>query len=117
MALLPPSPIGQPPGNSFWNDWYEKLRTIVNTGAISIAWTGITGTPTTLAGYGVPTTGSGTAVQNNSPLLISPLISGGVGAPPGTLGVNGDFYFRADTPGVANQRIYVKNGAVWVGIV
>jgi len=27
---LPPSPVGQPPGNSFWNDWYEKLRTLVN---------------------------------------------------------------------------------------
>lgn len=53
MALLPPSPIGQPPGNSFWNDWYEKLRTIINTGAISVAWANITGTPTTLAGYGI----------------------------------------------------------------
>lgn len=30
MALkLPPSPIGQPPGSAFWNDWYEKLRKVV----------------------------------------------------------------------------------------
>ncbi len=27
---LPPSPVGVPPGHSFWNDWYEKLRTLVN---------------------------------------------------------------------------------------
>ena len=33
MAKLPPTPIGVPPGHSFWNDWYEKLRNLVN-GAI-----------------------------------------------------------------------------------
>jgi hypothetical protein len=27
------------------------------------------------------------------------------------------FYFRRDTPGVANQRIYVWNGSAWTGIV
>jgi hypothetical protein len=31
MALLPPSPVGIPPGHSFWNDWYEKLREIINS--------------------------------------------------------------------------------------
>jgi hypothetical protein len=78
MALLPPSPIGQPPGNSFWNDWYEKLRTIINTGAVTVAWANVTGTPTTLAGYGIATVPSasltgavapnngGTGVANNA---------------------------------------------------
>jgi len=28
--LLPPSPNGSPPGSAFWNDWYEKLRKLVN---------------------------------------------------------------------------------------
>lgn len=92
MALLPPSPIGQPPGNSFWNDWYEKLRTIINTGAITISWTNVTGTPTTLAGYGITNgqtillnsaglaaalsdeTGTGQAVFNNIPTLIAPIL-------------------------------------------
>ena len=37
-VILPPTPIGVPPGHSFWNDWYEKLRTVVNTGAISVVW-------------------------------------------------------------------------------
>lgn len=27
---LPPTPMGVPPGHSFWNDWYERLRDIVN---------------------------------------------------------------------------------------
>jgi len=40
-VILPPTPIGVPPGHSFWNDWYEKLRTVVNTGAISVTWTNI----------------------------------------------------------------------------
>jgi len=34
---LPPSPVGQPPGNSFWNDWYEKLRTLVNGSEAALA--------------------------------------------------------------------------------
>jgi hypothetical protein len=30
MAIkLPPTPLGVPPGHSFWNDWYEKLRKLV----------------------------------------------------------------------------------------
>jgi len=40
-VILPPTPIGVPPGHSFWNDWYEKLRTIVNTGAVSVTWSNI----------------------------------------------------------------------------
>lgn len=41
-AILPPSPNGVPPGHSFWNDWYEKLRMIINDVATSIVqWTAI----------------------------------------------------------------------------
>lgn len=40
-VLLPPTPVGVPPGHSFWNDWYEKLRTIVNQGSISVLWANI----------------------------------------------------------------------------
>lgn len=39
--LLPPTPIGSAPGSDFWNDWYEKLRVIVNTGNISVTWANI----------------------------------------------------------------------------
>jgi hypothetical protein len=49
---LPPAPTGVPPGHAFWNDWYEKLRTLVALTA-AIDWTIVTNTPTTLAGYGV----------------------------------------------------------------
>lgn len=34
MAKLPPTPVGVPPGHSFWNDWYEKLRDLVNNSGI-----------------------------------------------------------------------------------
>lgn len=37
-VLLPPQPFGQPPDSAFWNDWYERLRTVVNSGAISVLW-------------------------------------------------------------------------------
>ncbi len=30
MAKLPPIPVGVPPGHSYWNDWYEKLRNLIN---------------------------------------------------------------------------------------
>jgi hypothetical protein len=39
--LLPPTPVGVPPGHSFWNDWYERLRTLVNTGTVSVLWNSI----------------------------------------------------------------------------
>ena len=31
MAQLPPTPVGVPPGSSYWNDWYEKLRYLINS--------------------------------------------------------------------------------------
>lgn len=114
---LPPQPLGVAPGSSYWNDWYEKLRVFVDQITTSVDWSIIVGKPTTLTGYGIPVTGTGTAVQNTDPLLIRPLVRGGTGAPAGALGANGDFYFRGDTPAVANQRIYVKSAGVWVGIV
>jgi hypothetical protein len=41
----------------------------------------------------------------------------GSGVPAAGGGNNGDFYFRTDTPGTANQRIYTKSAGAWVGIV
>lgn len=41
----------------------------------------------------------------------------GSGAPANTLGNNGDYYFRTDTPGTANQRLYVKSAGAWAGVV
>jgi hypothetical protein len=53
MAKLPPQPLGVAPGSSYWNDWYEKLRTFVEMITTSVDWSIITGKPTTLAGYGI----------------------------------------------------------------
>jgi hypothetical protein len=43
--LLPPLPQGVAPGSSYWNDWYEKMRTIVNNSLKGISWATITGVP------------------------------------------------------------------------
>lgn len=52
-ALLPPTPVGVPPGHSYWNDWYEKLRNLVNGGFFSVDWDNVFNRPTTLSGYGI----------------------------------------------------------------
>lgn len=41
----------------------------------------------------------------------------GSGAPAAGNGVDGDIYFRFDTPGTSLQRIYVRSAGAWVGIV
>lgn len=41
----------------------------------------------------------------------------GSGVPSNANGNNGDTYFRTDTPGTANQRVYVKSAGTWVGIL
>jgi hypothetical protein len=51
--LISPMPNGTLPGSGYWNDWIEKLRSLVNGLLSQISWANITGTPTTLAGYGI----------------------------------------------------------------
>lgn len=41
----------------------------------------------------------------------------GNGVPSNSLGNNGDRYWREDTPGIANQRLYVKSAGAWIGIL
>lgn len=41
----------------------------------------------------------------------------GSGVPSNTMGANGDVYFRTDTPGTANQRMYIRSAGTWTGIV
>lgn len=41
MNKLPPIPTNSPPGSSFWNDWYEKLRTMVNNSSLAVLWTSL----------------------------------------------------------------------------
>lgn len=76
---LSPFPVGINPGSSYWADLYERIRFLVNQQLSAINWSIITGTPTTLAGYGVPTTGTGTAVLNNTPTLVTPVIGAATG--------------------------------------
>ena len=50
-------------------------------------------------------------VQNTAGLFA------GSGAPNNNNGSNGDFYFRGDTPGTANQRIYTKSAGAWIALL
>lgn len=76
---LSPFPVGINPGSSYWSDLYERIRFLVNNLLTNISWATITGTPTTLTGYGVPVTGTGKAVQENTPTLITPVIGAATG--------------------------------------
>ena len=50
---LPPLPVGVAPGSGYWNDWYEKLRTLINSFANGFPFSSITAEPTTVLGYGI----------------------------------------------------------------
>lgn len=41
----------------------------------------------------------------------------GPGLPDGANGSDGDFYFRTDTPETPNQRLYIRGGGRWLGIL
>lgn len=41
----------------------------------------------------------------------------GSGAPNNLRGQNGDYYFRTDTPGTVNQRLYVRSAGAWVALL
>jgi hypothetical protein len=73
---LPPPPVSQPLDSAAWQNWFYRLRNALVI-AGSIAWSSITDTPTTLAGYGItsplPIAEGGTAtidVPANGELLI-----------------------------------------------
>jgi hypothetical protein len=50
--ILPPAPIDAPFASYNWTDWYKKVRDAINK-STSVAWSIVTATPTTLAGYGI----------------------------------------------------------------
>lgn len=66
---LPPLPVGVAPGSGYWNDWYEKLRTLINSFAAGFPFSSITNTPTTLSGYGITDAQKAIAVQDEGSTL------------------------------------------------
>lgn len=50
---LAPFPVGLDPKSSYFTDLYERVRFLVNDLLTSISWSTLTGTPTTLSGYGI----------------------------------------------------------------
>ena len=89
--ILPPAPVDAPFGAYNWVDWYKKVRDAINS-ASSVAWGIITGTPTTLAGYGI-TDGVSTARTIST---TAPLAGGGDLSADRTLTITS---FSGTTPG------------------
>ncbi len=92
--ILPPAPVDAPFGSYNWSDWYKKVRDAINS-ATTIAWSSVTSTPTTVAGYGITDAVTLTGVQTISNKTHTPLagialkfsgaITNGAGAAAGTL--------------------------------
>ncbi len=124
MALIPPQPQGVVPGSGLWNDWIEKIRSVVNQTLTSINWTIITGKPTTLAGYGITDaqsklnnsaglaaalsdeTGTGVAVFNNTPTLVTPNLGAATGT---SLSLTGNITTGSTT--LHTTSVALTNGA------
>jgi hypothetical protein len=104
MALLPPTPVGVPPGHSFWNDWYERIRTLINNAQIEVVWANIDFTGSNLTSIATRNhndlqnvqgggateryhltaaehtgTGTGNVVRENTPTLVTPVIGAATG--------------------------------------
>lgn len=84
-----------------------------DTGTIEIAASTILTSGAPLQAYGGVQPGQ----LNNLGFTNASNLFSGSGVPNNTYGSNGNFYFRSDTPGTSNQRIYVKSAGSWVGIV
>lgn len=77
--ILPPAPIDAPFASYNWTDWYKKVRDAIND-AQTIAWSAITGTPTTVAGYGITDAATLTGVQTlTNKTLTAPAIGAATG--------------------------------------
>lgn len=98
-----------------YNDSNAKLNLSTQGGSIILNQNGSGQTQCRRPFY-LPTAVSAIGIQS----LTSPTpcaVYAGSGAPTATTGINnGDFYFRSDTPGTANQRLYIYNSG-WTGIL
>lgn len=88
-------------------DWF--VQNVATTGLLTI----------TQGGAGIqinPTSGKLFFAQDNATLQAVCGMFAGTGAPNNANGANGDFYFRGDTPGTVNQRVYQKAAGAWVAL-
>jgi hypothetical protein len=90
-----------------------RIRVTANGGLLLAAPVGSTVTST--AGFGV--SGGKLSPPKDDATAQAGAVYQGAGAPLDANGANGDVYLRTDTPGTANQRLYVKVAGVWTGIL
>lgn len=113
---LPPTPVGVPPGHSFWNDWYEKLRALINDTVVNFSDLNFTGSNLTSIAtrnhndlQNIQGGSSGqyyhlTSAQSVTAIAFTGLAGNGVIVKTGT-----DTYAVRTLTGTAN-RIVVTNG-------
>lgn len=94
--ILPPAPVDAPFTSYNWADWYKKVRDAINAGA-TVAWSSITGKPTTVAtlaltdltsGTYTPTLTNTTNVDSSTAYACQYLRVGSVVHVSGALGIN-----------------------------
>ena len=78
---LPPLPVGVAPGSGYRNDWYEKLRTLINSFAAGFPFSSITSLPTTLSGYGITDATPLSHVGSGGTAHANAVASGAAGLP------------------------------------
>jgi len=103
-------PTGVVPGSQYWNDWIEKLRTIINSLTTGIKWSLIQNTPTTLSGYGI------TDGQNISQKNAANGYAGLDAHSRTTAGVQTTDYIVADSS-TKGFTMKSPNGHYWVGTI
>jgi hypothetical protein len=98
----------------------EEVQTIEMSGTLGDLYQ-IVGSTSGLriqAAKGVQITGLGSlSLATDGGVSQAGRLFQGPGVPSDANGTDGDAYFRTDTPGVANQRLYVRSAGAWVGIL
>lgn len=117
--ILPPAPVDAPFTSYNWADWYKKVRDAINEGA-TVAWSTITGKPTTVSGLALtdltsdtytPTLTNTTNVDSSTAYVCQYLRVGSVVHVSGAVGINptatGDTLIGMSLPvasGIANSE-------------
>lgn len=98
-----------------WGNGTRQMTVNNSTGAVIL--NGNINAATGTFGNGVKLTGGPLQPTNDAQASQTGSVYQGSGVPSNSNGNNGDVYFRTDTPGTVNQRVYVKSAGSWVGIL
>jgi hypothetical protein len=92
--ILPPPPIGEPFTSYQWDDWYRKVRTVINDGQ-TVSWASITGKPSLVEASRTisttaPLSGGGDLTANRT-LSVAAFSSSSSGVVPASTGAADEY--------------------------